>query len=341
MRAQPRSWIIGVGGNSLTSLRTVGFMSITADTSTASQPDSELRTIARIAVAVDGYPAGRDAAALGAALARATAAETMLVTIVSDPSAAPRWVGFEGLRDQAEATLAEVRRALVPDARVLVESDASVARGLERVVARERRDVLVIGSSRHAVQGRVRIGKRTRQLLGHTGCMLAVAPRGLHHRGEITFARIVVGYDARPEAEAALAVAASFARVADALLTVCAVVDDRGIPPIDWSTLEGAPSVEERDRYVRVDVDLMRASARESGLAIDPEAEIDVRHGRPADALLEFSAAADLIVIGSRHWGPVARLLLGSTGEALLHDAHCPVLVVPRTDNRAAVAGNS
>jgi nucleotide-binding universal stress UspA family protein len=57
-----------------------------------------------------------------------------------------------------------------------------------------------------------------------------------------------------------------------------------------------------------------------------------VTRGRPADALLPFSEQVDLIVIGSRRWGPVARLLLGSTGEALAHDAACALLVVPRPD---------
>jgi nucleotide-binding universal stress UspA family protein len=52
--------------------------------------------------------------------------------------------------------------------------------------------------------------------------------------------------------------------------------------------------------------------------------------GRPADRLLELCADVDLLVIGSRRWGAVARLMLGSTGEALMHDASCPVLVVPR-----------
>jgi nucleotide-binding universal stress UspA family protein len=35
-------------------------------------------------------------------------------------------------------------------------------------------------------------------------------------------------------------------------------------------------------------------------------------------------------VIGSRRWGAAARLLLGSIGEALMHSARCPVMVVPR-----------
>ena len=51
---------------------------------------------------------------------------------------------------------------------------------------------------------------------------------------------------------------------------------------------------------------------------------------RPAHALLELGADVDLLVIGSRRWGAVARLLLGSTGEVLMHDAACPVIVVPR-----------
>ena len=52
--------------------------------------------------------------------------------------------------------------------------------------------------------------------------------------------------------------------------------------------------------------------------------------GRPADALLALSGDVDLLVIGSRRWGPATRVLLGSTGEALMHDAACSVVAVPR-----------
>ena len=39
-----------------------------------------------------------------------------------------------------------------------------------------------------------------------------------------------------------------------------------------------------------------------------------------------------MLVVGSRGWGPVRRLLLGSTSERLVREAVGPVLVVPRGD---------
>ena len=51
------------------------------------------------------------------------------------------------------------------------------------------------------------------------------------------------------------------------------------------------------------------------------------------DAASEFaaaSAALDLLVLGSRGYGPVRSVLLGSVSRALARSAACPVVVVPR-----------
>jgi hypothetical protein len=78
--------------------------------------------------------------------------------------------------------LAATRDSLAPDARIVVDSNALVWRGLCRVSEREHRDLLVVGSSRRAGDGQVRLGERAQDLLYHLECPLAVAPRGTSKR---------------------------------------------------------------------------------------------------------------------------------------------------------------
>jgi hypothetical protein len=59
---------------------------------------------------------------------------------------------------------------------------------------------------------------------------------------------------------------------------------------------------------------------------------IDVRtklvHGHPAQALIDSSAGAELVVVGSRGRGGFAGMLLGSVSQAVLQHAACPVAVI-------------
>ncbi len=312
--------------------------------STAAAADGR-RGLARIAVGVDGYPEGRDAVVLGAALARATSAELMLVAVHPDPLVVlPSEMNWKSLEKQAEAILREARDTLSPDARIVVETDFSIPRALHRVVHREHRDLLVMGSSRHAPEGRLRIGKRTRQLLCQFECALAVAPRGMHRRGDAEITRVGVGFDGGLESQAALALAAEIALGAGAELRVRGAIDDR-MPAVGWSRIgpgrvidptpgrspigrEGGTA--EWDDVVEATERTLQADLEQAALATGAQAATEVVRGRPANALLELCEEVDLLVIGSRRWGQAARLMLGSTGEALMHDASCPVIAVPR-----------
>lgn len=286
--------------------------------------------VERLAVGVDGYAEGRDAAALGAAIHRATEAAMMLVAVHPDPMiVVPDGMGWAGLHEQATNTLIETRDAFAPAATYTVRTDHSVARALHRVVLQQHRDLLVVGSSRHACKGHVRIGKRTRQLLCRFECVLAVAARGVHAEDDFSLRRIGVGYDDSPESQAALAWAGELAAAAGAELHVRGVVDDR-LPNVgsghvwigniasDWMAVVAEEQASLRRRAEKAAV---RTGARVIAEAVT---------GRPADALLALSGQVDLLVIGSRRWGPATRVLLGSTGEAVMHDAACSVVAVPR-----------
>ncbi len=253
----------------------------------------------------------------------------MLVAIHPDPLVpTPPDSGWKALHKQAEVLLRETRDELAPGARITVETDWSVPRALERVVTRDHRDLLVVGSSRRGPHGQVRIGKRTRQLLCHAQCALAVAPKGLSERTTLPLEKVGAGYDGSPESAAALSLAGSIAAAGGAKLRVCGVIDDR-MPPVGWGA---ALVLAEWDEIIEREVGSLREQAQRAAQGTGAGVDVEILCGRPADALLKLSEDVDLLVIGSRRWGAMARLLLGSTGEALTHGASCSVLVVPRPE---------
>jgi nucleotide-binding universal stress UspA family protein len=300
-----------------------------AATPASTRQPSAARTpgLTRIAAGVDGFPEGRDAAALGHLLAGATGADLLLVAVHSAALLpVPPELSFKSARQEAQRILREVRESDAPDARTAIASDYSVPRALLRVARRHRCGLLILGSNREGPEGHVQIGARTRQLLGQFKYALAVAPRGLHAH-PLRLRRIGVGWDGGPESAAALALAGSIAVGAGAKVQVQAIVDDR-TPPFAHSglgLLDGG-----WDELVEAEMTRLGDQATAATSAIGAQVKVAVARGRPSDALLELSETVDLLVIGSRRWGPSARVLLGSTGEALMHGSACPVLAVPR-----------
>jgi nucleotide-binding universal stress UspA family protein len=53
-----------------------------------------------------------------------------------------------------------------------------------------------------------------------------------------------------------------------------------------------------------------------------------VVQGHPAQVLLDASAGAELLVIGSRGHGGFVGAMLGSVGQHCVHHATCPVVII-------------
>jgi nucleotide-binding universal stress UspA family protein len=58
--------------------------------------------------------------------------------------------------------------------------------------------------------------------------------------------------------------------------------------------------------------------------------DVELVPGRPEQALAESSREVDLLVCGSRGYGPVRTVLLGGVSTSLAHRSAAPLIVVPR-----------
>ena len=290
----------------------------------------------KVLVGVDGTPSARDAVVLARALAAAGDPDMLLVGAYSDPLL-PFPPGLRRdlhLGRDVEQLLLEVRAELAPAARTHVKADLSSGRALCHEVAAEHADLLALGSSRRVGDGRAGVGRTGRQVLHGAACAVAIAAHGISARAApFALRRVVVGVDRSPEAEAALELARPLAAAAGAQLTAVAVVDDRlpatvapagmAVELVQWDDLVGA----HREQAERL---LAELGERIPGLATE------LRVGEPAEELAAAAEHADLLVIGSRRWGPLSRLVIGSTGEELVREAPCSLLLVPRPAEEAA-----
>lgn len=288
------------------------------------------QTFRRIIVGCDGESSGRDALALGRQLAQLERADLIAAGVYTDPMLPfPR---HSGLHEACARVLRADRDALAPEARLQTLPGGSPSKVLRHAVEYERADLLVLGSEQRAEEGRVRAGRHARQLLHGAPCAVALAPRGYAAR-DAELRRILVGFDATPEAADALAHGREIAAAAGGRVRALAAVDP--MPPTGTGGFEAMvylPSDWEQIADVR-----RRAARAQLEDAVGDAVGVDgeVVDGEPAVALCDASRDADLLVIGSRHWGPLSRLALGGTAEYVVRHASCPVLLVPRRATEA------
>ena len=275
----------------------------------------------------DGGPAGDDALALARALApHAPGLRRLVVHVVREATAPPPMA--QRVRE-AERRLAAVADRLREGEALRVVTAGSVARGLQEVAEAEDAGLVVVGPThRHAV-GQVLLGTTAERLLHGSPAPVAAATPGFVDREAVE--RVLVAYDGSAEARAALALAAAVPGA------TCDVVTARR--PV--AAYAGHPGTTGMVAHVVAEADAQARGLAEEALAGLPAAargDVHVSGIDPGRAIVQEAADADLVVVGSRAYGPVRRVLLGSTGSHVLHHAPCSVLVVPRAAEDAASA---
>lgn len=157
---------------------------------------------------------------------------------------------------------------------------------------------------------------------------IVIAPGGLSTRPGFALRRIAVGFDGGDHARAALELAVQLAQAANAELVVQGVIDDE-IPTPGWAKMWVVPFRDEWEKAIGDQIDTLKQQMTSAVEGVDLDVRTEVVRRSPAQSLTALSAHVDLIVIGSRRWGAAARLLLGSSGEALARTSQAALLLVP------------
>jgi len=139
--------------------------------------------------------------------------------------------------------------------------------------------------------------------------------------------RIVVGVDGSESSKAALRWAARQAGFTGAILE--AVTGWEYPAFYGWSP--AMPDDVDYEELARRG--LIQAIEEVFGEDRPPRVETRVVPRHPAQALVEASEGAELLVVGSRGYGGVADALLGSVSTYCVHHAHCPVTVIRPADH--------
>ncbi|MEV6235596.1 universal stress protein [Lentzea sp. NPDC051838] len=227
----------------------------------------------------------------------------------------------EGRQWLADATAAALNAAPEVD----VTTELSAGNAAERLIGRSASaGLLALGSHGRGGFTGLLAGSTAVAVTAHARCPVVVV-RGTEPAPD---APVLVGVDGSPASHAALAFAFEAATSRGVALHAVRTWWDltaetawqRGLTATNLAAIEAA-----EQRLLAEQV------ADHSAAHPDVPVQQILTRDRPAHTLVEHSAHAQLAVVGTRGRGGFRGLLLGSTSQALLHHAHCPVGVVRST----------
>jgi nucleotide-binding universal stress UspA family protein len=145
------------------------------------------------------------------------------------------------------------------------------------------------------------------------------------------YQKILLAFDGSPDGREALAQAEKLASACGATVHILAIID----PSESMLIVEAMSFIPDNQRFViQAVLDEAVERLRRAGCTATSE----LKYGKPTEQII-LSARdinADLIVIGHRDQGTLARWLNGSVGESIMHQPPCSVLVAVKSERRAS-----
>jgi nucleotide-binding universal stress UspA family protein len=285
----------------------------------------------RVVIGYDGSQASEDAVAFGLTWCRSTGDVPIIATVY--PEEHPLGIGRVDVewatyvREQAEIIQDNVRATVGDAALYRNVASTSAAHGLADLAEDVEAVMLIVGTTQETGLSRTLLGSSTERLLHGATAPVTVVPPGWRQSAPDRISSIGVAYVDTRDGREALRVAVRVALRIPARLTLYSIL---GQSSERYSYLVG-----------RTDEQAFVDKARDSyGKALEFAAagvppELEPRTVLLEGAVVESLAAlgpddVDMLVCGSRGYGPVRRVLLGGVSSPLIRRAQLPVTVVPR-----------
>jgi nucleotide-binding universal stress UspA family protein len=287
----------------------------------------------RVLLATDGSKDARAAAAYLRELPLPPATTVRIIVAVTLPEFAPEEPAIREFKRsvlaQARGLADEARAALAPRD-LVVETDVVVGdprAEIVRVADEWRTDLIVLGARGLGRIKRLLLGSVSLAVARHASCPVLVVKGRPRKVGSV-----LVAMDGSEDSFQAVRFLQSLALPRRTKVRLLSVVERLPYPTTAPGAIRGQLQrmLEELEAERRGELNkvLDRAAAQ-----LDDKLTRVARStptGNPADEIVAAAGAfeTDLVVVGARGRGGVARLLLGSVSEKVLRDARCPVLIV-------------
>jgi nucleotide-binding universal stress UspA family protein len=287
-----------------------------------------------ILVGFDPDHGDRSPLEFGVAAARFTGGHLIVAAVYASGTALGNYgegLVEDQLGDDASVQLDHIGKELRAqgiDVEVRSLPGTSAPRALHHAAEEFDAGLLVLGSTRRGRAGRLLPGSTSDRLMHGAPCALAVVPCEWKAGGGVS--TIGVAFVDTEEGREALTGAAALARRAGARLRVLTAAKLHGTS----QTYGGGDVMHHATTYGEVAstdrVAMEKLVADRLAEYSDIEIEPDVSVGDPADFLIAASANVDLLVCGSRGYGPRRAVLLGGVSRRITAEASCPVIVLAR-----------